>query len=208
MVNMKNEGLLRRRGVLSPLAANAERGLEDADLFSTLYISPCQVQISNDPFTTVAFQDLVPCNATSYECPNARENVTATSELKVSYDFELRYKTNSDLDTSLAALEGSQLQHEASLTGLLDCGAFSFTRSGSSRKLQSAELLSSSEKAALVAISSEPKDFPDPDHSTCLHVSLLALLNVNVKLKLTCSWQLNASCRSNRLPVPVVLASR
>ena len=165
--NNMNEGLLRRRGILEPLAANADQDLDDRSLFSTLYISPCQVQISNDPFNTVSYEDLVPCNLTLYECPDARDGVKSTANITVSYDFELRYKTNSDLETSLAALEGSQLQHAASLTGLLDCGAFSFSRSGSVRNLQTLDLLSSTEKDALIAVSSDPKDAPDPDHSTC-----------------------------------------
>jgi hypothetical protein len=174
MVNHNNEGLLRRRGILAPLAADADRVLEESNVFSTLYISPCQVEISNDPFNSIPYEDLVPCNLTSYECPTARDGVAATANISVSYDFELRFKTGSDLDITLAALEGSQLQHAASMTGLLECGAFSVTQSGSVRNLQTEDLLTTSEKDSLVAISSDPQDTTDPEHSTSAHGCLVS----------------------------------
>ena len=171
MVNHNNEGLLRRRGILEPLAADSNRVLEESNVFSTLYISPCQVEISNDPYTSIPYEDLVPCNLTYYVCPSSSNDVAATTNISVSYDFELRYKTGADLNITLTALEGSQLQHAASMTGLLECGAFTVTESGSLRMLQTQDLLTTSEQDALVAISSDPRDAPDPEQSTCTRLA-------------------------------------
>lgn len=169
---METESLLRRRGNLEPLVEPQERELEDIEPFTSVYISPCQTQISNDPYKNTSFADMVPCNRTTFECPNALANVRSTSNFTVSYDFELYLKTGIDLESALVALEGYQLQHAAYFMGLLDCGAVSFGRSGSFRKLNSQELLSTSQKAALIAISSDPRDIPDPDHGTFHEVSI------------------------------------
>jgi hypothetical protein len=67
-------------------------------------------------------------------------NVTSTTNFTVSYDFEVYLKTGIDLESALVALEGYQLQHAAYFMGLLDCGAVSFGRSGSFRRLTSQEL--------------------------------------------------------------------
>ena len=145
-------GALRRREILQPLDSYQERNLEESDPFTTVYISPCQIQVSNDPYKPIPVEDLVPCNLTLYECPNLHTNVLSTINLTVAYDFELYFKTGSDFTTSLTALEGSQLQHVASVSGLLDCSsAYIFARSGKNRFLESSEILTSSEQAALVA---------------------------------------------------------
>lgn len=154
---------LRRRAKLEPLnGIEDERGLQNEDPFSTLFISPCQIKVSNDPFEDIPYEDIIPCNLTEYECPNDNA-VTSRTELLINYDFELHFVAGADRDVTLDALEGAQLQHAAALAGLLDCGATAIDR-GNNRALQ-ASLLTDDEKKALLSISSAPADMFDPQYS-------------------------------------------
>eukprot|EP00545_Synedropsis_sp_CCMP1620_P005201 CAMPEP_0119008856 /NCGR_PEP_ID=MMETSP1176-20130426/3987_1 /TAXON_ID=265551 /ORGANISM="Synedropsis recta cf, Strain CCMP1620" /LENGTH=457 /DNA_ID=CAMNT_0006961265 /DNA_START=131 /DNA_END=1504 /DNA_ORIENTATION=- len=160
---------LRRRAKLEPLSVDSERDLQDGDPFSTLFISPCQIKVSNDPFDEVPFEDIIPCNLKEYECPRNDISSTSRTELVISYDFEIHYASGVDLDATLDALEGAQLQHAASLAGLLDCGATAISRGGGARALQaSSSLLTDDEKNALIAISSDPADVKDPQYTECI----------------------------------------
>jgi hypothetical protein len=201
---METDGLLRRRGNLEPLVAPQGRELDDIEPFTSVYISPCQTQISNDPYKNTSYADMVPCNRTTFECPSALTNVSSTTNVTVLYDFEIYYKTGLDLETALVALEGYQLQHAAYFMGLLDCGAVSFGRSGSIRTLKSQELLSSSEKAAIVAISSDPRDIPDPDHGTFNDfASCLSVSASHLRVLVDCIVPVESSVSSGANCVPI-----
>jgi hypothetical protein len=152
---------LKRRGVLQPLSENAERNLEDRNPFTYIYVSPCQIEVSNDPYKQVPYEDMTPCNLTSYECPNLRANVRRTATMSIAYNYELHYKMGSDINATLETLEGSQLQHLAYMAGLLQCDGISVSRIGNDRVLESDSLLSSKEQKALIGISSFPLDTPD-----------------------------------------------
>ena len=156
---------LRRRGVLQPLSENAERNLEDRNPFSYIYVSPCQIEVSNDPYKQIPYNNLMPCNLTSYECPNVGANVQQTETLSITYNYELHYKVESDINATLETLEGSQLQHLASMTGLLQCDGISVSRTENDRFLESDSLFSSKEQDALIGISSFPLDTPDSQQS-------------------------------------------
>lgn len=164
-----NDLHLERRGQLAPLAETTERDLQ-TDPFSTLYVSPCQIQVSNDPFDEpLDVLDLIPCNLKQYGCPGRQDGPTI--DIPVEYDFEIHYDTSADFDTTMKALEGASLQHAANLAGLLDCNPTETAverQNGNNlrrlnRYLQS--LLTDEEKAALIGISSDPEDTADPDIS-------------------------------------------
>ena len=150
------------------------RYLQDSDAtlppFDVLYISPCQIAISNDPLnpdTIVA----IPCNRTKFECPVP--NVTAQSTLFVDFDYELHYTLGSNLTQTITALEGSMLNHLATLVGLDDCidaNVTVATASGGGNRQRQRNLqqpfFTPEEQALFVTVSSDNGDVPDPDFCT------------------------------------------
>lgn len=163
-----------RREELGPLRSG--RALveeDDEELFSTIFISPCQIKVSNDPFQDgdtagAPDEDLLPCNRTAYECPSDNlMNQSAAEPLnyEVNFDYEVHYVTGTSLERSLEELEDLTLQHLAVLADLFDCEGRTNTkveeRSGG-RKLQS--ILEDQYRDALVGISLEPEDVVDPNH--------------------------------------------
>jgi hypothetical protein len=154
---------LQKHSVHEPTSVDidAERKLEERNPFTYVYISPCQIEVSNDPYQQISYEDMTPCNLTSYECPNVQSNVPRTTTMQIGYNYELYYTIGSDINATLETLEGSQLQHLASLTGLLQCDGISVSRMGNDRDLASDSLFSSKEQEALIGISSFPVDIPD-----------------------------------------------
>lgn len=188
-----NDLQLERRGQLAPLAETpTERELQ-TDPFSTLYVSPCQIQVSNDPFDEpLDVLDLIPCNLKEYGCPG-RQQDGPTVDIPIEYDFEIHYDTDADFETTMKALEGASLQHAANLAGLLDCNPTETAverQNGNNlrrlnRYLQS--LLTDEEKAALIGITSDPEDMADPDISEFMtdyygRVCLFCVLQCNSHL--------------------------
>jgi hypothetical protein len=163
LVNQKEA--FQRRGSLQPISVISQRNLEDRNPFSYIYVSPCQIEVSNDPYKEISYEDMTPCNLTSYECPSVRSNARWTANLSIGYNYELHYKVGSDIGATLETLEGSQLQHLAYMAGLLQCDGISVARIGHGRDLGSESLLSSQEQAALIGISSFPLDIPDSQMS-------------------------------------------
>jgi hypothetical protein len=173
------QGLLRRRGKLEPLADVEDRNLQQIgqeQLFIPVYVSPCKTKVSNDPFQ-IDLQDFLDevsrCNETSYRCPRDRANDLAGAtnstllpllELMIKFDFEVWVKEGSDIEATLKDLEGVYLEHIAALTGLLSCSQIAIVRGDTgNRRLQS--LLTEQEQEALYGIASKPDDEPDPYHS-------------------------------------------
>jgi len=151
---------------------------ETDELFGTIYISPCQKKISNDPFEDAdPLEDLSPCNRTSYECPKETTEIseitdgkivlTKPLELVINFDFEMHYDEDADLDETMNDLEGSYLQHLAALTGMLNCEITSAeVRNSGNRRLKA--FLTEEEQDALIGITSDPEDTPDPLNSECI----------------------------------------
>jgi len=149
---------------------------ETEALFGTIYISPCEKKISNDPFEDAdLLEDLAPCDRTIYECPRELPQISEVTgeveefreptEFIIKFDYEMHYDEDADLSKTMSGLEGSYLNHLAASTGLLDCEVTSaeIRNRGNNRRLKST--LSPDQLAALLAIRTDPEDEPDPANS-------------------------------------------
>ncbi|CAB9508553.1 expressed unknown protein [Seminavis robusta] len=164
---------LRRRGQLIPLEppvpGQEEAHYEftggfgdDPNIFDH-YASPCEFRVSNDPLV-VFDQDV--CDATIYGCTGdhsflvqANEDVRPL-ELKYEYDLYFGYdSTSHEFQDMVDFIEGTMLEHMATLLGLKDCnGASAIVRRRHNNNRRKLESFTDELKAAFVAINSEPGD--------------------------------------------------
>lgn len=179
-----SSSILRRRGKLAPLqralqqnitnTTNTTSGTNSSFPFQVVFVSPCQIAISNDPDTSPSLFEEIPCNVTQFLCPDA--NITTPSgnpdTLFVDFDYEIHYTVGADFNVTVEALEGAMLQHLASFAGLEDCPVPSLSNTFGQRRLDESstqnrrlQFFTTEEKAAIVGVSSNPVDIKDPNFS-------------------------------------------
>ena len=166
----------RRRGQLAPLdpteeepnefEGNVSSYLSESNIFDH-YVSPCEFRVSNDPMLVSANNV---CDTTIYGCVrdhsfliHARDGVI---ELPVSYDYDLFYKLDSSdymFDDIVEFLEGSMLEHLASLVDLKQCPptptSTGRNRAGNGNNgLRRLETFTEQQKTAFIAVKSGPAD--------------------------------------------------
>jgi hypothetical protein len=120
-----------------------------------LYISPCAIRASNDPFTDEEIDAMEECARDFYGgCIEdiADLNTTGLFQMSTTFDYDLHYQTGANFNTTLAALEASMLEHLASMVGLSSCPQERV------RELQFFE----SEISRFEGVSSLPLDRKDP----------------------------------------------
>jgi hypothetical protein len=146
-----------------------------------LYISPCAIEASNDPFTAEEIDAMKVCEQDFYGgCIDdiAEFNTTGLFQLRTAFDYELHYQTGANFTTALAALEASMLEHVASMVGLSDCEQGRKLRNRRSRVRQ-LQLLES-ELSRFEGVSSLPLDRKDPDWGK--HIAVLSQLCFGLRL--------------------------
>jgi hypothetical protein len=129
-----------------------------------VYISPCLVEASNDPFTPEDIDAMKICDQDFYgSCVDdiADFNTTGLFKLGITFDYELHYQIGANFTKTLAALEASMLEHLASVVGLNDCQQGRNLRNRQLRFRQ-LQLLSESELSRFEGVSSLPLDTKDP----------------------------------------------
>jgi hypothetical protein len=132
------------------------------------YVSPCEFRVSNDPML-VSDEDV--CDTTIYGCVrdhtfliHAMDDV---KQIPVSYDYDVYYKFDSPSSYTFMDmvdfLEGTILEHLASLLGLKQCPPAPISngrnRDGAGNDRQRRlEAFTEEQKAAFIAINSDPAD--------------------------------------------------
>lgn len=174
---------LRRRGLLRPIVPGTNdldkhgRSLAAEDNSSGSssgsgnifdhYVSPCEYRVSNDPLL-VSDEEL--CDATLYGC--VRDHtflIQANDEIKevdIQYDYDMYYKFDSevhDFQEMVEFLEGTMLEHMASLLDLKQCPpSYLSSARGPHRKAREItrrlEGFTEKQMSSVVAINSEPRD--------------------------------------------------
>jgi hypothetical protein len=145
------------RDLQEPLDAEGWKGFD-------VYISPCVIEASNDPFTIQDIDEMKVCDQDFYGgCIDdiADFNTTGFLQLGTTFDYEIHYQIGANFTKTLAAAEASMLEHIATLVGLTDCQQRRNLRNRRSgvRQLQ---LLSESELSRFEGVSSLPLDRKDP----------------------------------------------
>ena len=200
--------LRRRAQLLEPLdppaSLTAEEEIEEIedsllqtnsnyDIFDH-YVSPCQFRVSNDPLLVSEPEDV--CDATIYGCVrdhtfllNSNDNV---KELALRYDYDMYYDPYDsqmrNVQDMIEFLEGTMLEHLASLLDLKQCPPLSSLRSSSSTSSNTArnndgpsqrrrattsdiarrvlQEFSDEQSSVVIAINSQPGDLKSAEYGT------------------------------------------
>ena len=147
-----------------------------------VYISPCTIEASNDPFTAEEIDAMKVCDQDFYgRCIDniADFNTTGLLQLDTTFDYELHYQIGADFTKTLAALQASMLEHVASMVGLSDCQQGRNLRNRRVR-LRQLQLLPEPEFSKIEGVSSLPLDKKDPYWGK--HVAVLSQLCLGFRL--------------------------
>ena len=223
---------LRRRVQLEPLdpsqrltmgevVEDAEESLSKANSITINgnldhYVSPCQFRVSNDPILVSGPEEV--CDATIYGCVRDHSFLLTANddvkELALRYDYDMYYdqydSQMSNVQDMIEFLEGSMLEHLASLLNLKQCPPLSSLRlSGHSdarnkdgplqrRRATSINTsrkalqgFSDEQSAVVIAINSEPGDLKSTEHGTSnelvfsFHIECLEVLRSRTWRKTT-----------------------
>jgi hypothetical protein len=162
------------------------------------YVSPCEFRVSNDPMLD-SDQDV--CDTTIYGCVrdhtfliHAMDDVI---QFPVSYDYDVYYKFDSPDYTFMDMvdfLEGSILEHLASLLGLKQCPPAPISNgrnrdgTGNNRNRR-LEAFTEEQKAAFIAINSDPADNEATEYGMYkISVELLQVVRRLLHLTVLIEW--------------------
>jgi len=208
--------------------------MEEANISNLFdhYISPCDYRVSNDPLVVAAEEGDV-CDATIYGCVRDHKFLLQgndkVKEIDIRYEYDLYYKLEGEMSNEedmLEFLEGSMLEHFASILDLKQCPPASYSRnngSGANRKPSERRLSDAAQKTSsntasatgsrrlqgfedeqknlIIAINSQPTDVKSAEFGTfCRKVSPIGLSQPDNSLR---SQHLPLSCSTTFYRVSV-----
>jgi hypothetical protein len=149
-----------------------ESSADEEALAYDLYESPCILEVSNDEFSPKTIDTFDVCDLDFYGgcMEDAGDLVNTYSgdelfELKVYFDYELYYRNGANPVITRQHLEGTMLEHLASVLTLNTCDSGTDRRQQRQAQQSRANLHDFSDKvlAQLLGISREPSDLKDAD---------------------------------------------
>ena len=143
----------------------------NSNIFGT-YERGCQ--ISNDPpgdgddGNHDALPSLTVCNLTAYECRNSSTLSRDIGTLDISFDYELHYNPQVDLNRVLRYYEELSLDHLATELGLKDCESVHSNRQRRLHHRRRRLVISNETQALVTGLSLFPRDRPDSRYTDCI----------------------------------------
>ena len=166
---------------LEALDASTARELSESeeeseeDLFYDYYKSPCLFEASNDAYSPEKIDAFEVCQTNFYGgCHEDLQSLETSFpnddllEVNILFDYELRYRNRANVTRTIQHLEGTVLEHLATVIGLSECDESGGDRQRLRRKLQQARKdyihhFSDEQIENLLGISHDPLDSQDPD---------------------------------------------